>query len=945
MKKRFQFLLLCFALIITNAGFSQGTIRGSLVDAETQEPLIGGVVQIEGTGAGAVTDIDGTYSIQISAGSYTVLHTYIGYQEKAITEVEVIDGEVNSLGTIALGIGGEGSELEAVVVTAFVQKNTEAGLLNFQRESSKIVDAISAESIARSTDNDVAAVVRRVPGVTIESGKYVYVRGLGDRYSKSILNGLAIPGLDPNKNSVQMDIFPANIVDNIVVFKTFSPDLPGDFTGGMVDVVTKDFPVDERFNVSIGSGVNTETTFNNNYVNNESGGFQDLFGFGKQTRRLPFAKTFEPVNATELDVFYNTASLSPEVNPETVDALPNHKLSASYGNQIDLNNNNRLGFNAAVNYQNNYNFRPNTERNNLVINPAADGYQINAQDERNGVEGYNEGLLNGIVGVALKNDNNKYALKLLHTRTGENSSTVRTNIDTFNDQAVHETTLDYFQRSLTNAILTGENYFGNESELTYSVSGTYSTVDNPERTSTAMEYENLDPSSTTLLFTSGSTFFNKQWRELSEYNLNGKLDYLIPLNTSVDGTNIKFGAAANTKERDFETFTVAVDKSANTLDLIQIPNRDVDQLLNSDFLFAPGREGYAIESVQVDSDNAYNSDMTILGAYGMTDYRFSEKLKFIGGLRVENAIMNYAGQVRRDGLAEQFDGETLNSTQLLPSANFVFEPMEFMNLRASYNRTLARPSFKEKSGAIIYDAIQDQRYYGNIDLTETEVANYDFRWEYFFTDNEVVSISPFYKTFSDPIELTFITANEVRPFNKEDASVLGFEFEGRKNLGFLGEGAWQDMSINTNFTWVDSSIPLTENEELKYSTNNLAVPQDRDMLGQAPYSVNANLGYRNPYNGWEGNLGYNVKGPTLFIVGIANIPDVYEDPFHNLDFKVSKRLGGDNGRSKVSLSARNLLNDNIEYYYDFPNIDQNLATYNSYNVGQAVSASFSFDVR
>lgn len=944
MKKYTFYLAFLFGFIAFNSNAQEGIIRGVLVDEETLEPLIGATVRIVDGTAGAITDMDGAYSINVPSGVYSVVHSYLGYQDKRISEVEVIENEVNSLGQLTLGMGGEKNEIDAVVISATIQKNTSSGLLNFQRQSSKIVDAISAESISKTGDSDVAAVVKRIPGVTIKSGKYVYVRGLGDRYTKTILNGLQIPGLDPNKNAVQLDIFPSNIIDNIVVYKTFSPDLSGDFTGGMVDITTKDFPLEKTIKFSTSFGLNTNTTFNENYINQGDLNLIDLTGFGKFDRELPFPKSFEVGQASDYELYYRTAQLNNSAEPVPVDNFLNSNVSLSYGNQFDVSEKNQLGVNAAITYKNDYSYRDNVDRNNYNIRKQNGSYEMDITDDRLGQEGYNEGMVNGLLALALKNNSNKYSLKFLHTRTGESSASVRSNDDSFNDLLVQETTVDYFQRTLSNALISGEHFLHNESIIDWSASGTYSTVDNPDRTSTVMEYENSDITASNLLFTSGSTYYNKQWRELAEKNVSAKASYEIPLTAGVEGTMIKFGTAATFKVRDFEIYNVSIDKS-NPFDpdLSLIEHRDLSQILAYENIIAPSRDGYQISNVVVDADNAFVSDQTVLAGYAMTDFRFTDQLKFIGGLRVENAIMHYDGQIRNEaGAAIDFDGESLNSKQYLPSANLIFEPIDYMNVRVSYNKTLARPSFKEKSGAIIYDAINDQRFYGNINLVETSVNNFDMRWEYFFTDSEIVSISPFYKSFTDPIELTFVTGNEVKPLNKEDANVYGFEIEARKNLGFLGGGIMENFAINTNFTLVKSEIPLSENEKLKYSQNGLSVPTNRDMLGQAPYSINANLAYSGLHdNGWEANFAYNVKGKTLSIVGIANIPNVYEDPFHHLDFKVSKQLRG-KLNSKISLKARNLLNDQINYFYQFPGLANH--TYQSYEIGQSFSLGYSLEL-
>lgn len=922
-----KYIIIISLVFLSSVLYSQGTIRGVLLDKESQTPLIGGVVTIENSSGGAVTDIEGAYSISLPAGIYTVNHTYVGYQTKQISNVEVIDGEVVSLGSISLGTG---TEIETVVVTAYTQTNTEEGLLNKQRNSSKIIDAISAQSIAKTGDSDVAAVVKRVPGVTIEGGKYVYVRGLGDRYSKSMLNGMELPGLDPERNTVQMDIFSSNIVDNIVVYKTFSPDLPGDFTGGMVDVITKDFPQEQFFNISVSTGYNTEATFDDNFLGVDSS-FADGIGFGKSNRELPFSKSFEPVNATRSELFTATNHLNKNIDVNPIDNTLNHKINASYGSQKELAKG-TIGYVAGLNYSKDFSQRANWNRNNIAfVNEVEDE---NFSSYRLGTVSSTNGLLNGFVNTAYKTNHSKIGLKLLHTRTGETSVSMRQEDDRFNVQLFDEDIVDYFQRTLSNATLDSEFYLGKSKDqvLTATLSGTFSTVDNPERTETSMF---IDPVDGSYSFASNSEF-NKEWRELNEYAINAKANYEIPLLSQRNQkSKLKFGMSSLYKERDFEPVQVEIAPS-NFFDasLVQLPSFDLNYILQEENIINEGKDGYTINSVKIDQENSFTADMMINAGYVMTDYKVNDQLKFIGGIRAEHATMNYNGF----SAGSVFNEETLNSIQLLPSANLVYELREFMNMRASYNRTLARPSFKEKSQVNIFDAILDQFFIGNINLEETTIDNYDLRWEYYFDYTELVSISPFYKQFQNPIEMSFINSNQITPINKNEASVLGFEFELRKDFGFINK-SWENVSVNTNVTVTNSTIELTDNEKLKYENP----PTDRSLMGQAPYTINASLAYASKENGWNANLGYNVKGKTLSVVGFSTQSlDIYEDPFHNLDLKLSKQLQDKLG-STISLSAGNLLKDNIDYYYEIN--DSRKQSFETYEIGQTFSLSYSLSIK
>lgn len=914
-------------LIITSGAFAQGTIRGEMFDAEFQESIIGGVVKIEGTSNGAVTDLDGQYSIQVPAGTYNVIHSYVGYTDKKVTGVVVTDGEVISLGRVVVGDDDSGNEIEEVVITVETQKNSEEGLLTFQMNNTKIVDAVSAQSIAKTGDSDVAAVVKRVPGVTIEGGKYVYVRGLGDRYSKSIINGMEIPGLDPERNTVQMDIFPSNIIDNITVYKTFSPDLPGDFTGGMVDVTTKDFPLEKSMKLSTSLGYNSVTTLNNDFLLTKTT-FADALGFGKSNRDIPIALDYDfgSRSVTDEDL-QMTKKFNNVANPTKESNFLNTNFAFSYDNQYDLASGNRLGLVASASHSNSFNFRPKFIRNDLLLLNGSDG-EIDTENSTNasGANGSAEGILNGLIGAALKNDKSSFGLKLIHTRAGENSSLL-TDINR-NEQGslrpFQVTNLGYYQRQITNLVLDGEHYINNK-DLSWGVSGTVTGVDNPDLARTDIFNDGG------LSFGSNSNY-TREWRELSDKNINAKVDYKMPISiTKEDDSFLKAGAYTNYKTRDYAIYVASIFGQGSPT----IPNANVDNMLKDDYLAGPSTsEGFALR-FDKSKFNAFEASSNLYAGYLMGDLMLTKKLQFIGGARAEQFAMNYKGKVRDLG---NIDTETLNELEILPSANFVYEIKDFMKARASYNRTLARPSFREKSGANILDPIQGRFFNGNIDLTQTLIDNYDLRWEYFFDMKEMVSISPFFKKFKRPIEILALDALNLQPRNQNDANVYGFEFELRKDLGFVHEN-WKRVSFNGNFTFVKSEISLSKEEFDKYNSTTVTAPENRTLLGQSPYSINAGFDYRTEDDNWGANLSYNVKGKTLSIVGIGLTPNVYEDPFHNLDFKVSKNLGSEN-RSKVSLKVQNILNDNIDYFYEFDGKEKGI--YNSYDVGQSFSVGYSY---
>ncbi len=261
-----------------------GTVTGKIMDGEFNDVLPFANVVIKGTTNGTTSDFDGLYSLDVEAGTHTVIFSFIGYETKAITGVKVTSGETVELNVT---LNQSSTALEEVVVTTTTRKNTEASVLSIQKNSVTLLDGLSSEGIKKTGAGDIASAVKRVPGVSVQEGKYVYVRGLGDRYTKSTLNGMDIPGLDPDKNTVQMDIFPTNILENLIVQKSAAAELPADFTGGMVNIVTKDFPTSKQMSLSVSGGFNPDMHFKDNFLTYDGGG-TDFLGLMTVPGNCPF---------------------------------------------------------------------------------------------------------------------------------------------------------------------------------------------------------------------------------------------------------------------------------------------------------------------------------------------------------------------------------------------------------------------------------------------------------------------------------------------------------------------------------------------------------------------------------------------------------------------------------------------------------------------------------
>ncbi|NDE61846.1 MAG: TonB-dependent receptor, partial [Cyclobacteriaceae bacterium] len=414
--KPLAILLLIVAFqLITGFVFAQnGTVRGAIFDESTGEPLYGVSVLVKETSTGAVTDFDGKFELQLAPGSYTLQVSYISFSTINLTEVKVEAGQVTVLPDILLK--EEEAELETVTVSAAAIRTTESALMSVKRNAPNLLDGISASTFRQIGDGDAASAVKRVTGVSIEGGKYVYVRGLGDRYTKTVLNGVDIPGLDPDRNTIQMDIFPTNVIDNIVVSKSFTADLPADFTGGVVDIETKDFPEDKTYRLSISGGVNPSMHFNKNYLTYQ-GGKTDWLGFDDGTRANPtggrtnipqFAEVIgNPSGAKGQEFQQLLRGFNKTLGASTQTSLMDFGLGLSLGNQI-VRPKATWGYNAALTYKNETEFYQNAQFNLFAKPIDSKKNELEALQIQAGNYGVNSVLLGGLVGIALKTKSSKF---------------------------------------------------------------------------------------------------------------------------------------------------------------------------------------------------------------------------------------------------------------------------------------------------------------------------------------------------------------------------------------------------------------------------------------------------------------------------------------------------------------------------------------------------------
>lgn len=936
MKKAFTLL---FGFIAIASWAQNGTIRGTVIEDATGESIIGAsVLVVNKPGVGAVTDLDGEFSIDIEPGTYEIKVSFIGMQTLTISGVKVEPKKVALLQNIHLK---ESSlELDEVVITATAVRATESALLTLKMKTPAMVDGISADRIKSMGDNNAVDAAKRITGVSVEGGKYVYIRGLGDRYTKTILNNMEIPGLDPDRNALQLDIFPTALIDNIIVNKTFTAEMPADFTGGLMNIETKAFPEQRIFDVSVGIGYNPSMHFNKDWLTYDLGK-TDFLGFDDGSRALQErarqGNIPTPISgASSAEVYDFVSSFDPQLGAQRKRSFTDYNFALTYGDQKELKSGKKLGYIFSLSYRDDYIYYDDVTYGEYQRYQDPTINDLRVANLQTGQLGERNTLVGVLGGVALKSNLNKYRLTLMHLQNGESRAG---QFDINNDgEAVGQSgfyaysdNLEYNQKGMTNLFLNGTHVLRNTGwEVDWRLSPTLSTSNDPDIRKTAFTANQFDTS-----FNAGAGGNPARiWRELLEVNANGKVDVTKHHKWFNREAKFRAGTSYTYKVRNYEIlfYDIQFFGAQNW------PNPTANEVLRPENIYGypgPNQNNIYYQSGNPNPNpNQYTSNVNNFAMYVSEEFNPTLRLKTIVGLRMENYVQRHTGRDQRYASGDTVNGrnldneKVLNSLDLFPTLNMIYAVSAKQNLRFSYARTIARPSFKELSFAQIIDPVTNRIFNGSLftyaqwdgNLTETRIDNLDLRWEMFMERAQMFSVSVFYKRFQNPIELVRIpeqqTSQEFQPRNVGNGSLVGLEFEFKKSLDFIAEGL-QNFNVNGNLTLVQSVIQMTATEynaRKNFEREGQTIKDTRQMAGQAPYLINAGIGYQNPEKALDILLFYNVKGPTLTIVGVGLYPDVYQDPFHGLNFSVSKKIGKER-KTSLSFRVQNILNDNTYSYF------------------------------
>jgi TonB-dependent receptor len=887
-------LLICFTVTAFIAQAQKAKLSGKVTSARN-ESLIGVTITLKSDRNQVTkTDVEGRFSFNIDVNKkYSVVLSYVGYKTKTLEDIKSTQsGEEVTLDVL---LEESGVKLADVTVSANRSSNkgsTDNALISFQKNTNTVASVISAESIKRSPDRNTAEILKRTPGTSIQEGKYIIVRGLADRYNQAMLNGILLTSTEPDRKTFSFDLFPAQIIDNIIINKAFVPELPGEWAGGLIQVNTKDIPTKNFLNIQFATSYNTQSTGKDFFK--DKGGKTDWYGIDDGTRSLPNGYTTKS-NFDTSNVAFKTSLGKTMANnwvPVKSVATPNYSFQLNGGFSSTLWGK-KIGGMIGVNFAENQRIQDNlNQQNTLEANKFSMIYKY---DDKKYITDINMGAIAGF--SIYLNPLNKISYKAIVNVKSNNSFTQRFGNEYSRGDLMKGNEFTFAQNTFFTNQLNGEHSLSNK--LKFNWYGAFNILDSYSPDQRRLLYTKSATGSDSYVLNisnslsqqSGSRIF----QSLSDYIYTGggDLTYKLKQNT------IKAGYMIQVKDRIYDAALFANFLPKDNPALRALP---------ADVVFAPENFGNG-------TDNKFGFDAikgrnfrymanTILNAgYLQFDNKVSEKVRMVWGLRVEN-FDQLVGSVKVWDPRHTYS----KVTDYLPGLNTTIKLNQNSNLRITASQTVIRPELRELSFLNIFDFELNASVQGNPNLKRTKITNTDIRYELYPGSGEVLTAGVFYKNFENAIEQIFSEgsggASTFSYQNAKNAITYGVELEARKKLNKF-------FTFQANASFINSKI---KDENLKL---------ERQLQGQSPYLINVGLLYDVVEKGFNATLLFNQIGERIYLVGDMQAgsasPDIYEAPRALVDFQMSKKVM--NNKAEIKFSISDLLNQQQTFY-------QNLNTNN-----------------
>jgi outer membrane receptor protein involved in Fe transport len=891
-----------------------GKITG-VIRNDKNEVMPGVTVTVESIDKGTTTSVNGDYVLTLPPGTYTLKFSFVGHQSRRVTEAVIKEGETTDLSVV---LTGASKQMQAVVVTSGARKEGTRSLLMAQKNNAGMTNGISAEQIRVTGDNNTGQVLKRVSGITVQGDKFVTIRGVSDRYNNVLINGASLPSTEPNRRNFSFDIVPSALVDNVIVNKTATPDLPGEFTGGMVQINTTDVPFRNFLNIGIGTGFNTAST-GKDFVSLKRDkkaalGIVDenrkWFGDGRVFQQQEYVKYHFTNNVSELRRVGSQIPNRWQPYRYSYNPMQNYQLSG--GASKLFKNSSTVGAVAAVTYRNEMLYEEGEARSLQNYDYWSKRYRYNT-------------TIGGLLNVAFKSKGHKVAWKNLYNNRYSNQYDDRYGYQISNSGFENRTGETTLANRLIQTRLEGDHSLF-DAKLKVDWYGDYITMKREQPDGRYVVGRDVDSGKHTYTYNFGER--NLFWGGLYASTLNEKrtnygANLSIPFIVAKAKQSVKVGYSYSKREADYDATGLRIlstspgfedSKKGFPYNVIVTP----DDIASGNLVYTPTY----IRSES--TGDRYNGEQLLRSGYAMLDLKILRQLRMVGGMRYENNRVTMSTETYNTDGFPVFSDSVYTEKDWLPSVNLIYSITDKLNIRAAYSKTLARPDFVERSPYVYWDFVEQTQVTGQKALQITRVKNYDLRVEYYPSGNEILSASVFFKDFDKPVERFYILGspnNLIEYWNLHSATAKGVEAEIRKSLSFISPATpWlNNLYISANATYLEGEIkylvtksPYTQ-KDTSYIDNG-----SRPIQGLSPYIINLGLNYQTKV--WGANIAYNRFGRRIVNGGTNTRIIQYENERDVVDVQLSTQIMKQ--KAEIRFNISDLLNQYTIIYSNNINRDE-----------------------
>lgn len=928
------FLFACFTLSILGTYAQTGTLTGTVTDSNDGNNLPFANLFVPGTTYGTSTDIDGKFTLQLPAGKYNLVITILGY----VSDTQKINIIANNTTTLNISLVSDAKLLGPVDVGANRITNTETAVILETRRSDAIVNAISATQISKTQDRNTTDVLKRVPGVTIVGSNFVMIRGLSERYNNVLLNGVLTPSAEVDKKAFSFDAIPSSALDRVLIHKTATADLPGEFAGGIIKVYTRNFADSNRIDVGAAISYRSGTTFNTYYHGGTNTG--DVFGLGTGKRNLPSSFPASLSNINDAEYLSNLGkNFANNWAPNQTTAIPDLRFNFQLLRNF-LIGKIRTSTITVLNYSNNFqSYRATNLSYNQFNEELQESDKIYEYIDDNYINTVRTSLMHNWAFQLKKG--HKLEFRNFLNQLGTYQAVLRSGLNIEENSDVRDFSYQYYSRTIFNSQLAGTHDLANgTSKINWT--GGFSKVIGKQpdfrRVRTRKTIGSADDTPYTVIISpvastlDAGRFFSNLDETLGMMTADFEHEFNRKKKEKPLGV-LKTGVYYEYKQRTFSARWMSYKKARSTTfnqDLLVLPLGEIFAAENIN-----NTDGFALSEGTNPSDR-YDATNQLIAGYVSFKFVASQKLTILPGLRVEYNVQELTSRTFADRPILVYNP----IASLLPSLNMAYSISEKQQLRIAYYRTINRPEFRELAPFSFYDFQFNMNVYGNEDLKTPDIHNADLRWEYYPSNGEMISAAIFYKHFINPIEMFFVPgggSGGTKDFtfgNAEYSRNLGVELEARKTISLGANSKSGDLTVVANAAYIYSNVSL--------GSQAVGQSQNRPMMGQSPFIINLGVFYELPKKQLQLNVMYNVIGKRIFAVGTAINPDIYEMPRNVLDLTVSKGFGR---HWLIKAGVQDMLNSKMRLIQDSNNdakitgIDEDIM---SFREGVYITAGFNY---